>query len=334
MPPQGNCGQSRYTGSRRLADYRARPPACLWNTQSLRNRTTGFQSRSSTSRRTRRSRHSWEVKTDGTYFLTNTLGGDHRLKFGLGWRQVTRSRPSRTTAAARAPRCSASGNNARQLRRRRLRAGGLGDRLSCRTRPCSIATSCCNNDWWTYNGYIQDCVQPRPGPHQRRPPLRLAAVEVPRRLRRRPTSCGRTCCRAQCEHGDRRSTRPPASRSSRSATGRRACRPPTTCSATARRRSTRAARTTTTTKITLANSLSGLFTQTALTWGPNQSSGACSTTAGAPCWNDANQRRPGPDQRAHRHADVRATPRSTRRRRASRRPATSSIRARKIAPHA
>jgi hypothetical protein len=25
-----------------------------------------------------------------------------------------------------------------------------------------------------------------------------------------------------------------------------------------------------------------------LTWGPNQSSGACSTTAGAPCWNDAN----------------------------------------------
>ena len=43
------------------------------------------------------------------------------------------------------------------------------------------------------------------------------------------------------------------------------------------------------TKITLANNLGGLFTQTALTWGPNQASGACSTTAGAPCWTDANK---------------------------------------------
>ena len=42
------------------------------------------------------------------------------------------------------------------------------------------------------------------------------------------------------------------------------------------------------TKITLANALSGLFTQTALTWGPNQSSGACSTTATG-CWTDANR---------------------------------------------
>jgi hypothetical protein len=30
-------------------------------------------------------------------------------------------------------------------------------------------------------------------------------------------------------------------------------------------------------------------TVTTLTWGDNQSSGACSTTAGAPCWNDANR---------------------------------------------
>src|SRR6185295_8377383 len=42
------------------------------------------------------------------------------------------------------------------------------------------------------------------------------------------------------------------------------------------------------TKITLANALGGLFTQPALTWGPNQATGACSATAGAPCWNDAN----------------------------------------------
>ena len=42
------------------------------------------------------------------------------------------------------------------------------------------------------------------------------------------------------------------------------------------------------TKITLANSLTGLFDVTTLTWGDNLSSGACNTTAGGSCWNDAN----------------------------------------------
>ena len=65
------------------------------------------------------------------------------------------------------------------------------------------------------------------------------------------------------------------------------------------------------TKITLADSLDGLFTQTALTWGPNLSSGACSTTAGAPCWNDANGDQLVQAQRADRHADGRAAPAST-----------------------
>ena len=43
------------------------------------------------------------------------------------------------------------------------------------------------------------------------------------------------------------------------------------------------------TRITLANNLGGLFTQTTLTWGPNQSSGACSTAANSGCWTDANR---------------------------------------------
>ena len=43
------------------------------------------------------------------------------------------------------------------------------------------------------------------------------------------------------------------------------------------------------TKITLANSLGGLSTTTSLTWGNNNSSGSCSTTAGASCWTDANR---------------------------------------------
>jgi hypothetical protein len=41
------------------------------------------------------------------------------------------------------------------------------------------------------------------------------------------------------------------------------------------------------TKITLANALSGLGGVT-LTWGNNATSGRCSTTAGAPCWQDLN----------------------------------------------
>lgn len=41
------------------------------------------------------------------------------------------------------------------------------------------------------------------------------------------------------------------------------------------------------TKITLANQLGGLFTQTRLRWGPNASSGACSASSTG-CWTDAN----------------------------------------------
>ena len=42
------------------------------------------------------------------------------------------------------------------------------------------------------------------------------------------------------------------------------------------------------TKITLANALSGLFTQTRLRWGPNLSSGACNASSPG-CWTDANR---------------------------------------------
>src|SRR6185503_6745292 len=84
VPPQGSCAQSAYTGSDQL--YTGRDATCLWNVQSLTNRTTGISSRSLTTNY-QTTRHSWEAKTDGTYFLTHALGGDHSLKFGLGWRR-------------------------------------------------------------------------------------------------------------------------------------------------------------------------------------------------------------------------------------------------------
>src|SRR4029078_5039708 len=65
VPPQGSCAQSRYTGADALYTVDA---GCLWNVQSLNNRTTGFNSRSLNATY-QTTRHSYEAKTDGTYFL-------------------------------------------------------------------------------------------------------------------------------------------------------------------------------------------------------------------------------------------------------------------------
>ena len=83
---------------------------CLWNIQSLTNRTTGFDSRSLTSTY-QTTRHSWEAKSDGTYFLTNMLGGDHSLKFGVGWRRNPIQTFSHYSGGARAHH-QCVGNNA------------------------------------------------------------------------------------------------------------------------------------------------------------------------------------------------------------------------------
>src|SRR4029079_12744793 len=72
------------------AAYASGPRAsadCLWNIQSLLNRTTSVNSLSLISSY-QSVRPTWDVKTDGTYFLTHTLGGDHSLKFGLGYRKA------------------------------------------------------------------------------------------------------------------------------------------------------------------------------------------------------------------------------------------------------
>src|SRR4029078_5175892 len=82
VPPQGACAESRYTGSDQI--YAGRDASCLWNTQSLVNRPTSVASQSLRSSY-QTTRHSWEAKSDGTYFLTHVLGGDHSLKFGVGW---------------------------------------------------------------------------------------------------------------------------------------------------------------------------------------------------------------------------------------------------------
>src|SRR5262249_47345950 len=60
---------------------------CQFNIQSLTLRSPSFQSRGPTNANYSE-RPTWEVKTDGSYFLKRVLGGDHALKFGVGWREA------------------------------------------------------------------------------------------------------------------------------------------------------------------------------------------------------------------------------------------------------
>src|SRR5688572_16827837 len=76
----GDCGKTRYTGSIEASSYAmAAKPNCMFNIQPQTIHTTGNQSRS-LGNTYQTVRPSLEIKTDGTYFLSNVLGGDHSLK--------------------------------------------------------------------------------------------------------------------------------------------------------------------------------------------------------------------------------------------------------------
>jgi hypothetical protein len=156
VPPQGDCEQSKYTGATNPADYaNARAADCFWNVQSLSNRTTGLSSRSlNTTYET--ARHSWEAKTDGTYFLSNIMGGDHSLKFGVGWRRnpiltfAHRSGGARVTLQCYNNDDDRCGDGTPTL------AGGNGTGMVPRSVLVGRDGLNTSNDWWTYNGYIQE----------------------------------------------------------------------------------------------------------------------------------------------------------------------------------
>ncbi len=281
VPPQGACAQSRYTGSDQV--YAGRGDTCLWNLQSLGNRTTGVSSRSKTNTY-QTTRHSWEAKTDGTYFLTHTLGGDHSLKFGLGWRRNPIQSFSHYSGGARATlQCvgNASGNCGDGTSVPVGSAAGLVPYQAVLYRDQLL-----NNDWWTYNGYIQDgfsrgrwrvnaglrydwqqskflggCV----APSVLRPDLLPAQCEKPTDT----DSVTGKKIQAFSNWSPRVSV-------TRDIFGNGKTQAHASVSYYYQ------------TKITLADNLGGLYSQPRLTWGPNVSSGACSTTPGASCWNDAN----------------------------------------------
>jgi len=280
VPPQGDCAQSRYTGSDSIYSVGA---GCLWNVQALNNNTTGFNSRSLIGTY-QTVRHSWEAKTDGTYFLTHTLGGDHSLKFGVGWRRNPILSFSHYSGGARAI-VQCVGNNASNCGDGTNVAVGSAAGVVPRT-AVLYRDQLLNNDWWTYNGYIQDSYSR--GRMRLNGGLRYdwqqskylggcvpANVLVPTLL---PAQCESA---TQTDAGNGRKIQSFTNWSPRlSATYDLFGNGKTSIHASGSYFYN--------TKITLANALGGLFTQTALTWGPNASSGACSATASG-CWTDANR---------------------------------------------
>ncbi|HEX6322871.1 MAG TPA: hypothetical protein VFZ36_04025, partial [Vicinamibacterales bacterium] len=151
------CGESSYNGSVDPSAYMTGPRAsadCLWNQQNLRIRTTGYASRSLLrSYQTVRKTH--EIKTDGTYFATGVLGGDHSLKFGVGYRKAPILSFSHYSGGGRAwlqcmnNRTSLCGDGSRV-------APGSGQAGLVPYRAELYRDQLRNNDWWTYFGYIQD----------------------------------------------------------------------------------------------------------------------------------------------------------------------------------
>jgi Carboxypeptidase regulatory-like domain len=288
VPPQGDCLQSRYLGTDTAASYqtggREGSGDCLWNVQALTNRTTSFNSRSKTSTY-QTVRKSWEAKSDGTYLLSNVLGGDHSLKFGVGWRKNPIMSFSHYSGGARAHQQCVGNSNTNC---------GNGDSVAVGSAAGLVPYQAVlyrdqlrNNNWWTYNGYIQDSFSK--GRWRLNGGVRYdwqystyLGGCVPENVIRPDL------LPAQCESATETDT----------ITGQKlqsfsnwAPRVSATYDLTGNGKTSVKATYSYfyDTKITIANNLGGLFTQTALTWGPNQTSGACSTTAGAPCWTDANR---------------------------------------------
>jgi hypothetical protein len=281
VPPQGGCPQSRYNGSDLASSY-ARS-GCLWETQSLYNNTTGVTSRSLFSTyQTKRPSH--ELKTDGTYFMAHTLGGDHSLKFGLGWRKNPILSFSHYSGGGQATiTCvgqvqSGCGNGAL------VPAGSDSGQVALEADLYRDQLR--NNDWWSYFGYLQDSYS--------RGRMRLnGGVRYDWQQSKYLGGCipanviRPDLLPAQCETATQVD----------SVTGRKL-----------QSFSNWAPRVSATydlfgdgktqihgnfayfydTKITLADALGGLYTTTELSWGPNNDDGTCDTSEGASCWVDSN----------------------------------------------
>ena len=285
----GDCGGTRYTGSSDRASYpQAAKPQCQFNIQQQQIRTTGNLSRSLFSNYAT-VRPSLDIKTDGTYFLTNVLGGDHSLKFGVGYRKNPITSFTHPSGGGRAG-VQCVGNQLANCGDGKTYAA-VGSATGLVPYRAQLARDYLqNNDWWSYNGYIQDSYS-----------YKRLRVNAGLRYDWQQSKWLGGCVTANeiipdllpayCEEpatggvspltGQFEELRPFSNWSPRasltydmSGNGKTALKASGSYYYQ--------------TKITLANSLSGL-NNFFVTYGPNQASGACSTAAGASCWNDANR---------------------------------------------
>jgi len=283
----GKCnGSTKYLGISNYDDYfvgdRANPD-CLFNRQSLLNRTTGLNSRALNSAG-QAVRNTFELKTDATYFTTGFLGGDHSLKFGLGWRRAPVLSYSHYSGGARAQQ-QCIGNNRNNCGGGTTVAPGSAQGFTA-YQAVLYRDQVINTDWWSYNGYLQDSYS--------RGRLRInGGVRYDWQTSKYLGGCVPNnpirpdLLPAQCE--DATSTDLTTGRELQ-AFGNLAPRVSVIYDLRGDgKTSVRASYSYYfATRIVLANALSGLSTQPALTWGNNNSNGTCSTTAGTPCWQDLN----------------------------------------------
>jgi hypothetical protein len=272
-------------------------PSCLWNNQYNLNRTTGYQSGSKTASYAT-VRHTTELKTDATYFVSKLLGGDHSLKFGVGYRKAPIQTFSHYSGGARAE-SQCVGNASANCTSSYVAPGsatGLVPYLANVYRDDLL-----NNNWWTYNGYIQDQYS--------RGKLRLnGGVRFDWQQSKFTGGCVAanvllpTMIPAQCQAAT--STDPNTGKNIQSF-GNWGPRVSATYDLQGNGKTSIHASGAYyyATKITLANALSNLGSTTYLQWGTNLSSGACNT-ASAGCWTDANHDGICPGQRVERFADL------------------------------
>ncbi len=286
---QGDCGGTRYTGSKDRSSYpQATKPQCMFNIQQQQIRTTGNLSRSLFSNY-QTIRPSFDLKTDATLFLTNVLGGDHSFKFGAGYRKNPITSFTHPSGGGRAVVQCVNNLLANCGDGRAYTA--VGGTTGLVPYSANLARDyLLNNDWWSYNGYIQDSYSYK----QLRVNAGLrydwqqskwlggcvtANEIIPDILPgycEEPATGGLSPLTGQVE--ELRAFHQFSPRVSMTydlfGNGKTALKASGSFYYQ--------------TKITLANALSGLG-NFFVSWGPNQSSGACSTTAGSSCWTDANR---------------------------------------------